>query len=78
MDAFDIDHNNLIDPHDTLPREKKEGMLEKYIWLTSYDLYIYKSISLQLQYREENREYRFNQVILDLIILIMIIGLLHS
>jgi DNA-directed RNA polymerase subunit H (RpoH/RPB5) len=31
LDAFDIDHNNLIDPHVTLPREKKEEMLEKYI-----------------------------------------------
>ena len=37
LDAFDIAHNNLIDPHVTLPREKKEGLLEKYKWLTSYD-----------------------------------------
>ena len=54
LDAFDIDHNNLIDPHVTLPREKKEGMLEKYIWLTTYD---YISIRVfRFNYNIEKRE----------------------
>ncbi len=64
LDSVDINHNNLVDPHITLPREKKERTLGENIWLTSHD-YISTRLFRFNYSIEESREYRFNKDILD-------------